>query len=118
LPGVQNYSVSVYETDKEVVFMKKIIRGWANKSYGIDVAKLAGIPMAILEKAKSNLNSLQNKNEEWDRNLWALGLELWAPVSDARFEKIKQFLEWFDLNAITPLQALQLLSKVKDAMEE
>ncbi len=41
-----------------------------------------------------------------------------TPVRDQRFEKIKQFLQWFDLNTITPLQALQLLSKVKDEMEE
>ena len=41
LPGIQNYSVSVYETDKDVVFMKKIVRGGADKSYGIDVAKIA-----------------------------------------------------------------------------
>ena len=62
LPGVQNYSVSVYETDKDVIFMKKIIRGGANKSYGIDVAKLAGIPNTILEKAKENLHKLQDAN--------------------------------------------------------
>ncbi len=41
LPGVKNYSVSVYETDKEVVFMKKIVAGGASKSYGLDVAKIA-----------------------------------------------------------------------------
>ncbi|NCO97570.1 hypothetical protein GW864_00040 [bacterium] len=41
LPGVKNFSVSVYETEKEVIFMKKIVRGGASKSYGLDVAKLA-----------------------------------------------------------------------------
>jgi DNA mismatch repair protein MutS len=41
IPGVKNYSVSVYETDKEVIFMKKIVSGGANKSYGIQVARLA-----------------------------------------------------------------------------
>lgn len=125
LAGVQNYSVSVYETDKEVVFMKKIVRGWADKSYGIDVAKLAWIPNVILERAKNNLKTLQNTNEkwgirdeEWKWMPWALSLELEANVGDPRFEKIKQFLQWFDLNTITPLQALQLLSKIKDEMNE
>ena len=64
LPGIQNYSVSVYETDKDVIFMKKIIRGGADKSYGIDVAKLAGIPTVILERAKNNLKTLQNTDEK------------------------------------------------------
>jgi len=41
LPGVKNFSVNVYETDKEVIFMKKIVSGGASKSYGLDVAKLA-----------------------------------------------------------------------------
>jgi DNA mismatch repair protein MutS len=125
LPWIQNYSVSVYETDKDVVFMKKIVRGGADKSYGIDVAKLAWIPSSILEQAKRNLHTLQTanekwiiKNEKWKNSLWALDFELEAPVRDQRFEKIKQFLQWFDLNTITPLQALQLLSKVKDEMNE
>ncbi|MBP6086084.1 hypothetical protein KA478_02665, partial [Patescibacteria group bacterium] len=50
-----NYSVSVYETDKDVVFMKKIIRGGASKSYGLDVAKLAGIPSVIVDTASKYL---------------------------------------------------------------
>jgi DNA mismatch repair protein MutS len=49
--NVKNYSVSVYETDKEVVFMKKVIAGKANKSYGIDVAKLAGLPTSVIDEA-------------------------------------------------------------------
>ena len=122
LPWIQNYSVSVYETDKDVVFMKKIIRGGADKSYGIDVAKLAWIPHAILEQAKRNLKSLQTENgkivsPESSSNE-GFNFQLPASAGDPRFEKIKQFLQWFDLNTITPLQALQLLSKVKDEMNE
>jgi DNA mismatch repair protein MutS len=59
LPGVKNFSVSVYETDKEVIFMKKIVSGGASKSYGLDVAKLAGIPATIIEQAKIHLNSYE-----------------------------------------------------------
>lgn len=125
LPGVQNYSVNVYETDKEVVFMKKIVRWGASKSYGIDVAKIAGIPSVILEKAKKNLQSLQDKNwelriENWEsnKNPWTFNFELQVPSENPRYEKIKRFLDGFDLNNITPLQALQLLSKVKDDLSE
>lgn len=124
LAWVQNYSVSVYETDKDVIFMKKIVRWWANKSYGIDVAKIAWIPNIILDRAKSNLKTLQNTNEGWwmrneecRKDIWFFDAELPANASDPRFEKIKQFLQWYDLNAITPLQALQLLAKIKDEMD-
>jgi DNA mismatch repair protein MutS len=55
LPGVMNFSVSVYETDTDVVFMKKIVSGGASKSYGLDVAKIAGIPSVIVETAKKYL---------------------------------------------------------------
>jgi len=131
LPWVQNHSVSVYETDKEVVFLKKIVKWWASKSYGLDVAKIAGIPIGIIERAKENLNMLQTSSAG-ARN-WGLRIEDWGlngnvstsqlfnvstPVRDARYEKIKSFLEGYDLNTVTPLQALQLLAKVKDEMEE
>ena len=56
---IKNFSVSVYETSKEVVFMKKISVGGASKSYGIDVAKLAGIPQSILQEATLYLKSLE-----------------------------------------------------------
>lgn len=60
-PLIKNFSVSVYETSKEVVFMKKISAGGANKSYGIDVAKLAGIPHQILQEATAYLKSLESE---------------------------------------------------------
>ena len=56
---MKNYSVSVYETDKEVVFMKKIVAGGASKSYGLDVAKIAGIPKLITDQAKKYLDHLE-----------------------------------------------------------
>lgn len=68
LPGVKNYSVSVYETDKEVIFMKKIVPGGASKSYGLDVAKLAGISQTIIERAKYNLEHLETGKKDSSSN--------------------------------------------------
>ena len=61
---IKNYSVSVYETDKDVVFMKKIVKWWADKSYGLDVAKLAGIPNVILQRAEENLSNLHSSTDK------------------------------------------------------
>lgn len=123
LKGVKNFSVNVYETDKEVIFMKQIVPWWANKSYGLDVAKIAWIPTTIVERAKQHLDTLEQEKQSEERNLnqWQMN-----PLSPSTFEssansenlityeKIKSLLESYDLNNITPLQALQLLSKIKD----
>lgn len=118
-PLIKNFSVSVYETSKEVVFMKKITAGGANKSYGIDVAKLAGIPASILQEARGFLAHLEKTVEKSDLpagNQLSAGL---FPVAvekfkeKAKYEKIKGMLSELDLNGITPLQALQILMKIK-----
>lgn len=117
---IKNFSVSVYETDKEVVFMKKISAWGASKSYGVDVAKLAGIPKPILEEAKSFLSALE-KGKKSDlpslnasQGLFAVQQEEFA--HKAQYEKVKALLAGMDLNAITPLQALQLLMKIKEEL--
>lgn len=111
LNGVKNYSVSVYETDKEVVFMKKITPWGASKSYWLDVAKLAGISQVIIDRAKENLKEL-----ETNKILLSKSDNLFVPTvptKDPRYEKIKSLIESYDINNMTPLQALQLLAKIK-----
>ncbi len=117
---VKNYSVSVYETEKEVVFMKKIVEWWASKSYGLDVAKIAWIPAVILQRAGENLEELKAtavKNTANVGNQSLFSPNRFVQVSDPKFEKIKNIVNSFDINNITPLQALQLLAKVKDELK-
>ncbi len=61
LQGVKNYSVSVKEIGNDIVFLRKIIRGGADQSYGIEVAKLAGIPNEVIERAKEILRTIENE---------------------------------------------------------
>lgn len=128
LPGIKNFSVRVYETEKEVIFMKKIVSGWASKSYGLDVAKLAGIPTMIVEQAKIHLdtleqeqwvikNSKQEKSSNNDIHQSPSPLIIATENPNIKYEKVKSFLEMYDLNDITPLQALQLLDKIKDELK-
>ena len=123
--GIKNYSVSVYETDKDVVFMKKIVKWWASKSYGLDVAKLAGVPGVILERANENLENLQSDKvdslsqlewQEWENNE-LFKTSRFIEKKDPKFEKIEALLKSFDINNMTPLQALQLLEKVKGELK-
>lgn len=109
---MQNFSVSVYETEKEVVFMKKIVKGGASKSYGIDVAKLAGIPESIISQSQAFLQQLEKDPKHHINTPLLTGSEP-TVQDDPRFEKIKKILQSYDINNITPLQALQLLAKIK-----
>lgn len=69
IKGVKNYSVSVKEIGSDIVFLRKIIRGGADQSYGIEVAKLAGLPDKVIERAKEILNSIENeKSSDIDVN--------------------------------------------------
>lgn len=118
LNWVKNFSVSVYETDKEVVFMKKIVKWWASKSYGLDVATIAWIPRTIIDRARENLWELEKKNENkkiWN-NFRSPSLPLWAFSTrvDPQFEKIRNIIKWFDIENITPLQAMEILNKIKE----
>lgn len=64
IEGVKNYSVAVTEVDDNIIFLRKIVEGGADQSYGIEVAKLAGLPNEVIERAKEILSSLEeNKNE-------------------------------------------------------
>lgn len=116
LDCVHNYSVSVYETDKEVVFMKKIVKGGASKSYGIDVAKIAGIPDSVIAQAKYVLDHLEDGKHSGKSDSLIPLLQQPIIEKDPKYEKIKNMLQSYDLNNITPLQALQLLAKIKDEM--
>ena len=116
-PQVHNYSVSVYETSKEVVFLKKIVAGWASKSYGLDVAKLAGLPPAIIAQAREYLKSFEHhKAAETSVNTGFFSAPIAAPVEDPNFLKTKALLDSYDINSMTPLQALQLLAKIKEML--
>jgi DNA mismatch repair protein MutS len=120
LDWVKNFSVSVYETDKEVVFMKKIVKWWASKSYGLDVATIAWIPRTIIDRARENLWELEKKNEDKKSWTWfrspSLLLGAFSTRVDPQFEKIRNIIKWFDIENITPLQAMDILNKIKEEL--
>lgn len=64
IDGVKNYSVAVSEVDDNIIFLRKIIEGGADQSYGIEVAKLAGLPKDVIDRAKEILSSLENNNND------------------------------------------------------
>ena len=120
-PDVRNYSVSVYETDKEVLFMKKIVKGWASKSYGIDVAKIAWIPDEILKQAREILKWFEAKQDA-NSHTQIISTPLFEVQDKSseyqkKYEKIQWIISNADLNNMTPIQAIQFLAKIKEELE-
>ncbi len=129
-PGVKNYNVAVKEWQDEVIFLHKIIPGSSDDSYGIYVAKLAGIPPTVIGRAKQILTKLElnndlrenlksnnagEKNKSWQEGQ----LNLFSPqaTQDPIAEKLKETIRKLDINSLTPLEALNVLGKLKETVK-
>ncbi|HEY59604.1 MAG TPA: DNA mismatch repair protein MutS [Anaerolineae bacterium] len=106
LPHVKNYNVAVSESDNNVIFLHKIIPGGADRSYGIHVAQLAGLPPAVVSRANKILIEMEQSAREGQQTKPDL------PAQMGLFPETNPLLEEFnklDLNEITPLEALNIL---------
>lgn len=106
--GVSNYSITVKEIDDTVIFLHKIVRGGADKSFGIEVAKLAGVPANVTDRAKVIMQSLIDKDE----NVLSIKPSINTKPSFER-DQLITILDNVNLDNITPLDALKLLSEIK-----
>lgn len=116
-----NLSVMVKENEKEgVVFLYKIVEGGVDKSYGIEVAKLAGLPVDLVSRARGVLSELENRHIKKGR-VSPDQIELFNDVNarehkkiDAIDNKMMEELKQLDLNSMTPIQAMQALHDMKN----
>ena len=114
LKRLQNFHVEVKEYDDKIIFLRKIIRGSGDKSYGIQVAKMAGLPPSVVSRAKEILIHKFDKNDQLTDNLvrdnegFSKHLDL-----DRDALKMKNEIEALDLNQITPIEALSILNDIK-----
>jgi DNA mismatch repair protein MutS len=117
LPRVCNLRVGVKETASGIVFLHNIEPGAASKSYGIEVARLAGLPAAVIERAKHVLR-LHEKQERQSVRVETeadpMQLTIFTPLS----QKIVDRIESTDVNSLTPLQALNLLEELQQELKE
>ncbi len=116
LPAAANYSVAVAEQDGHVIFLHTVQEGGINRSYGIDVAKLAGLPHGVLLRAKDILAKLEQHAWEQKQNTKQATLPM-MPVAKAAEHPVVGKLRSIDPNNLTPLQALQLLNDIKKDVE-
>lgn len=111
MEGVKNYKITVRELNGTIVFLRKIMRGSANKSFGIEVAGFAGVPKGVTERAKQILKSLE-KNDLTKTMSFDVPAEEDVP-EERQLSEVEEIIAATDVNAITPMQALKLIADLK-----
>ena len=119
---IKNYNVSVREVDGKVIFLRKLERGGSEHSFGIHVAKLAGMPQSIVKRATQILGQLERDNRQQDISVKPLnevatereGMQLsFFQLDDPVLCQIRDELLHLDVNSLTPLEALNKLDAIK-----
>ncbi|BBM35832.1 DNA mismatch repair protein MutS [Pseudoleptotrichia goodfellowii] len=135
--NIVNYRIEVEEKAGKVMFLRNIVKGGADKSYGIEVVKLAGLPKEILHESKKILHRLEQKKELIEKTIDVHQLSLFGQVIEAQesyqgynpdfytedktdkvAEEIIYDIESKDVNNMTPMEALKFLSEIKAKLEE
>jgi DNA mismatch repair protein MutS len=117
LPRIHNYNVSVKELKDNVLFIRKLVRGGSAHSFGIHVAKMAGMPQIVIQKAQKLLKKLE-KNHSSDalNGIVSSKEELQLSIfnlDDPLLEEIKEEILGLDINTLTPVEALMKLNEIK-----
>ena len=122
LEGIKNYCIAVKEKGDDIIFLRKVMRGGADQSYGIQVAGLAGLPKQIIKRAKDILLKLEEtditKNEQ---KVFRSKKETRLQQIDLlsyRYLKLLQEVSRIDVDTITPLQAINILSQLREKSTE
>lgn len=117
LPRVKNYHITHKEIDKKIIFLRKLAPGGSTHSFGIHVARMAGMPLSLVNRAGQLLAALEKKQssgEQLDLSTDAQGMQL--TIFDAHtevFDEIRKMLTAIDINSLTPVDALVALNEIK-----
>ena len=120
IEGVKNYSIAVKEKGEDIIFLRKIISGGTDESYGIHVARLAGVPKLVTEEANKILKSLERKNilnGKKEEKKDAKQVEGQFDMYNYKLAEIAHEIDKVNLNELTPIDALNTLVKIKEKMK-
>ena len=141
IKGVQNYCIAVKEQGEDIVFLRKIVKGGADKSYGIQVARLAGVPQPVIDRAKELAAELsgadiavrareaaqavsrkgrraRDTGEDAVREVQLSLFDAPAPEASPKLEKAAEEIRDADLSRMTPIDALNLLYRIQKELKE
>ena len=118
--GIKNYSIAVKEKGEDIIFLRKIVEGGTDESYGIHVARLAGVPKNVTQRANEILRSLERKSmlsgkkqEKEDKKV----VEGQFDMFNFKLAEIAHEIDKINLNELTPIDALNTLVKIKEKMK-
>ncbi|HEV2718402.1 MAG TPA: DNA mismatch repair protein MutS [Thermoanaerobaculia bacterium] len=119
-PRVANFNVAVKEWNDQIIFLRKVVDGAADKSYGIQVAKLAGIPHSIIERAREILSTLERHERDLVEETRTTPRPPTRQLSlfSTREQDVLDRVRALQLEALTPLQALNELAKLKETLDD
>jgi len=118
--GIKNFNVSVKETKQDVVFLRKLVKGGSNHSFGIHVAKMAGMPKLVLDSAKNKLKVMERtkpselKGEKNDDNFQLSFFD----IKDHKMQEIRKIIEDLDIDNLSPVEALLKLNQIKKEIKD
>ena len=118
IEGVKNYSVAVKEKGEDIIFLRKIVEGGTDESYGIHVAKIAGVPQNVVKKANEVLKSLERKSALGNKAIEKENKKVATGQLDMYNYKLAEIAHQIDkinVNELTPIEALNILVKLKES---
>ena len=118
--GIKNYSIAVKEKGEDIVFLRKIVEGGTDESYGIHVARLAGVPKIVTKRADEILRSLERKSMLSGKKIEKENKKIVEGQFDMfnfKLAEIAHEIDKINLNELTPIEALNILVKIKDKMK-
>ncbi len=124
LKRIKNYHVSVKEINKQIIFLRKIVPGGTEHSFGIHVAKMAGMPTMIIDRSKVLLKQLEKSHSKEQLNVPSetLGDDnfqlSFIQLDDPLIAQIKEDVLATDINTLTPVEALMKLNEIKKLLEK
>ena len=109
--SVSNYNIAVKKRENDIVFLKRIVKGAANKSYGIEVSRLSKLPKKVIDRAFEILHELEVKHKAVHKDI--VGAEL-TEEEEKIAPNIVEFVQKLDVNVLTPIEAMNELIKLKN----
>ena len=118
-PGIVNYNIAAKKRGDSVIFLRKIVRGGTDDSYGIEVAKLAGVPSEVVKRAREILNTIESDAPRAVRTVKAESNEydLLSAITETKDKEVSERIRETDINTMTPIEAMNLLFELKRKLE-
>ena len=120
IEGVKNYNIAAKKRSDDIIFLRKIVRGGADQSYGIEVAKLAGVPTRVITRARTILAELEGGEDTGESVIAPQAhnqpLDEQCSFGDIRVFEVAEELRGVDINTLTPIEAMNLIFQWKQKL--